>query len=661
MSENRAKRNGLWLRLLTGVALASALSGGIVFSLLDRARSEIFAERDQRKATVAALSLAALATRADSLAEPGAALRRALPAWQAGNADLVTARVFSLGALRLRASTDARDAGNRKAPRRLLREEKKLFDRGAQLMSNVDINQDEGAPRKAEVDVESTHGGLSAVTPLEPRGEVTAAVEVETPAPPPKSGLPLAAVLLALLLPSLLFAAATLALRGPRALWTAAVVVLALGAAGSGWFSIQTLVQDQVDADVAVAKSLVAQSAHVNAALAALRTAGASGAPLAISAHEATLWDADKFRRPRELINDDGDLSLVRIDSRLNAVRASPVPALGATLVLALAALVIAGSGAATRLGQTLRSHRQAYSYVAPAAIGMLVLVFFPFLYGVALSFTDSNLYNSGKPLAETVIGLKNYAEILGDFSVVRRGESGGLIINYFSFYWTLLFTIAWTVCNVAIGVTVGLFLALVLNTKGLALRPVYRVLLILPWAMPNYITALIWKGMFHQQFGVINQFIRMCGGQGLAWFDRPFTSFLTALATNGWLSFPFMMVVSLGALQSIPNELYEAARVDGASRWQQLRSITLPQLKPALVPAIILSVVWTFNMFNIIYLVTAGQPGGATEILVTQAYKFAFERYRYGYAAAYSVVIFGILLVYGTWQNHVSRATEAA
>ena len=117
-----------------------------------------------------------------------------------------------------------------------------------------------------------------------------------------------------------------------------------------------------------------------------------------------------------------------------------------------------------------------------------------------------------------------------------------------------------------------------------------------------------------------------------------------------GWL---------IGALQSIPGELYEAARVDGATRWQQFRAITLPSLKPALIPAIILSVVWTFNMFNIPYLVTAGQPGGSTEILITQAYKFAFEKYRYGYAAAYSTVIFGILLIYGTIQNRATRATE--
>jgi arabinogalactan oligomer/maltooligosaccharide transport system permease protein len=292
--------------------------------------------------------------------------------------------------------------------------------------------------------------------------------------------------------------------------------------------------------------------------------------------------------------------------------------------------------------------------------VGMVVLVFFPFFYGIAISFTDQNIYNTSRPLLDIWVGLRNYGDILGDFSVARRATDGSLVFNYLNFYWTLLFTIIWTVCNVAYGVTVGLVLALILN-REMALRPIYRVLLILPWAVPNYITALVWKGMFHQQFGVVNQMVQLLGGQPISWFDKPLTSFLTAWATNGWLSFPFMMVVSLGALQSIPAELYEAARVDGANRWQQFRAITLPSLKPALVPAVILSVIWTFNMFNIIYLVTAGEPGSATEILITQAYKFAFERYRYGYAAAYSTVIFGILLLYGAIQNRVSRATEAA
>jgi arabinogalactan oligomer/maltooligosaccharide transport system permease protein len=284
--------------------------------------------------------------------------------------------------------------------------------------------------------------------------------------------------------------------------------------------------------------------------------------------------------------------------------------------------------------------------------------VFLPFLYGVVLSFTESNIYNSNQPITEIWIGLKNYVDVLGDFAVAKRTPEG-VVFNYQNFYWTAAMTVAWTVANVAYGVGMGLFLALILNTKGLLARPIYRVLFVLPWATPNYITALIWKGMFHQQFGVVNQILQIFGGSPVAWFEKTGTSFFACWATNAWLSVPFMMVISLGALQSIAADLYEAARVDGATRWQQFKRITLPSLKPALVPAVILSVIWTFNMFNIIYLVSAGEPGHSTEILVTQAYKFAFEQYRYGYAAAYSMVIFAILLAYGVWQNRVTRATE--
>jgi len=256
-------------------------------------------------------------------------------------------------------------------------------------------------------------------------------------------------------------------------------------------------------------------------------------------------------------------------------------------------------------------------------------------------------------------VGLENFKDILTDLRLVERTREG-FVFDYGNFYWTLGFTIVWTISNVTIGVTVGLILALVLNTRGLAFRAVYRVLLILPWAVPTYITALVFQGMFHRQFGVINQMRQIVGLEAVAWFDGPVTSFITVLTTNSYLSFSFMMVVSLGALQSIPADLYEAARVDGASRWQQFKSITLPSLRPALVPAVILSVIWTFNQILVIFLVSGGQPAGATEILISQAYKLAFEQYRYGYAAAYSVIIFIILFFYGLFQNRVTRATEA-
>ena len=159
----------------------------------------------------------------------------------------------------------------------------------------------------------------------------------------------------------------------------------------------------------------------------------------------------------------------------------------------------------------------------------------------------------------------------------------------------------------------------------------------------------------------MINQGLQVLGLEPVAWFDSIGASFFTGLVTNVWLSIPFMMVVILGGLQSIPKELYEAARVEGAGRWFQFRTITLPLLRPVLIPAVILSVVWTFNMFNVIYLVSDGAPAGANDILITKAFRIGFEKYQYAYAAAYSMVILVLLFCYAMWQTRISRSMESA
>ncbi|MBI5717237.1 MAG: sugar ABC transporter permease [Burkholderiales bacterium] len=391
---------------------------------------------------------------------------------------------------------------------------------------------------------------------------------------------------------------------------------------------------------------------------AAMATHARSGAP-ALAPQPASVWDTDAYGRPRNLIGGEGRLlprtTALAPDSHAQFLARS----FWALTALGLVALLFFVQGLATRTAQALREHATAYAYVAPAMIGMLVLVFFPFFYGIALSFTDTTLFNEQQPFRERWIGLTNFWAILGDFHIVST-TAEGTVVNYKNFYWTLMVTVIWTITNVSVGVSFGFLLALALNTEGFRGKTIYRVLLILPWAIPNYITALVWRGMFHPQFGVINQFLQMFGLEPVRWFDGVVSSFVTGLVTNGWLSFPFMMVVILGALQSIPKDMYEAASVEGASRWQQFRRITLPLLRPTLVPAVVLSVVWTFNMFNIIFLVSGGEPGGANEILITKAYKIAFEQYQYAYAAAYSTVIFIILLVYGYFQTRLTRATES-
>jgi arabinogalactan oligomer/maltooligosaccharide transport system permease protein len=425
--------------------------------------------------------------------------------------------------------------------------------------------------------------------------------------------------------------------------------LVALGLFSAVWYLYSSRAMGGLEATAARGNDAVAE-----AYLDLRERAGGSG-----TAGDANPWDVDVFQRPRGLLDAEGKVDAKAAEAALDSYRQPFGRSMWGNWALGAVILAFFALGVARKLRETVSEFRYAYLYVTPAMVGMLILVFFPFIYGITLSFTGQTIFNTNQPLTELFVGLQNYIDIIGNTDVAKRTLEGW-VINYQNFYWTLFITVCWTVSNVAVGVGLGMILALALNTPGLRFKPIYRVLLILPWAIPNYITALIWKALFHQQFGAINQAIQMFGGEPVAWFDGVFSSFITGLATNGWLSFPFMMVVILGGLQSISADMYEAATVEGATRRQQFWRITLPLLKPTLVPAVILSVVWTFNMFNVIYLVSGGEPAGANEILITQAYKIAFEEYRYAYSAAYSTVIFLILLVYGVFQTRMTRATEA-
>ena len=299
------------------------------------------------------------------------------------------------------------------------------------------------------------------------------------------------------------------------------------------------------------------------------------------------------------------------------------------------------------RVWAKMKASLPAYVYMAPAIVGMLVLIVVPFVVGAAVSLFS---HVEGE---FTYVGLANFVDII-------LSQEYGLTDPH-SFYFTLAVTVAWTAINVALHVSIGLGMALLLRDPWMRMRGIYRVLLIIPWAIPNYITALIWRGMFHQQFGAVNALLDLVGVEPVSWFSQFATSFTANVVTNTWLGFPFMMVVTLGALQAIPTDLEEAARVDGASRWQRFRHVTWPLLKPALIPAVVLGTVWTFNMFNIIYLVSGGAPDGSTEILISEAYKWAFGRQeQYGYAAAYAVLIFLVLLGYGLFSGQLETHDPA-
>jgi arabinogalactan oligomer/maltooligosaccharide transport system permease protein len=288
------------------------------------------------------------------------------------------------------------------------------------------------------------------------------------------------------------------------------------------------------------------------------------------------------------------------------------------------------------------RRHKLAYVFVLPSFVVIAATIVYPFLYNVVLSLSNMSLRHFQD---WEMIGLQNYLQVFRE-----------------SVFWgVLLKTVVWTVVNVAFHVGLGVFLAVVLNgpVKG---KAIYRVLLIIPWAVPSYITALTWRGMFNPEYGAVN----LIGSQlfnlpMIDWMKDPLAAFVACITTNVWLGFPFMMVIALGGLQAIPQELYEAARVDGASRWTQFRKITLPLLKPVMLPAVTLGTVWTFNQLNVMWLVSnGGEPSDKTHILVSYVYKAVFNLYQYGYGAALSMVIFFILLAFSITFLRRTSATKA-
>jgi arabinogalactan oligomer / maltooligosaccharide transport system permease protein len=274
-----------------------------------------------------------------------------------------------------------------------------------------------------------------------------------------------------------------------------------------------------------------------------------------------------------------------------------------------------------------VKTSRLALWFLLPSAAVLLLVVAYPFAYNVWMSLTNWNMFHFRDP---SFTGLDNYRRLFGEPEFLR----------------VFLRTILWTLVNLVFHVTLGVGAALLLNRR-LPARPIYRALLILPWAMPQYISALTWRGMFNLEYGAVNLLLAKVGIEPVGWLGGEWSAFAAATITNIWLGFPFIMVVTLGGLQSIPAELYEAARVDGAGPLRRFWNVTVPMLRPVLTPAIVLGTIWTFNNLNVIWLVTRqGEPADKSHILVTYVYKAAFTYYRYGYAAAFSVFIFLTLLI---------------
>ncbi len=241
-------------------------------------------------------------------------------------------------------------------------------------------------------------------------------------------------------------------------------------------------------------------------------------------------------------------------------------------------------------------------------------------------------------------VGLENYARFFAD------PRYHGAFLRVMG--WTFAFAIL----SVAFSFALGLALANLLNDSQLRFRKLYRSLLIIPYALPAVISILIWRGFYNVELGLFNQILSNTFNITVPWLRNPFWARFSIILTNVWLTYPYMLLVSLGALQSIPGELYEAARVDGAGGWQRFRNITFPLLMITVAPLLIGSFAISFNNFTLIWLLTEGRPAvevgaraGSTDILLSYAYRLAFEGARgneWSMAAALSIMIFVIVII---------------
>ncbi len=256
-----------------------------------------------------------------------------------------------------------------------------------------------------------------------------------------------------------------------------------------------------------------------------------------------------------------------------------------------------------------------------------------------------------------TVIGLGNFQKVFNDPNIRDP------FIRVF--IWTFLFALL----SVVVTFTLGLLLAMVFNSPKMKLKPMYRSLVIIPYALPSFMTALVWKGMLNDTFGVVNRYLDTLFGITVPWLSDPFWAKVSLLLVNLWLGFPYMFLICTGALQGIPTDLTEAARVDGATGAKAFRKVTFPLLLVAVSPLLISSFAFNFNNFNLVKLLTNGGPpfsggssAGQTDILISYTYNLAFGSARgadYGLASAISVFIFIVVAAISAISFKFTRTFE--
>lgn len=295
---------------------------------------------------------------------------------------------------------------------------------------------------------------------------------------------------------------------------------------------------------------------------------------------------------------------------------------------------------------QVLVNEGYPYLISGPALILLVFSVIFPILFSFALGFTNYDLYHSPPASLFDWVGLETFAKI---FTVdIWRS----------TFFDVLGWTIIWTLVATTLQVGVGIFLAVLVNQKDLKFKKIIRTILVLPWAVPGFVTILIFAGVFNDSFGAINNdILAFLGVSPIPWMTNATWTRIALIIIQGWLGFPYIFVVTTGVLQSIPEDLYEASTLDGASVFQQFRHITLPLILTSMAPILITQYTTNFNNFNIIYLFNGGGPAipgstaGGTDILVSWIYKLTMQSSQYALAAALTILLSVFVMGIALWQ----------
>lgn len=270
-----------------------------------------------------------------------------------------------------------------------------------------------------------------------------------------------------------------------------------------------------------------------------------------------------------------------------------------------------------------------AYALIAPAAIYILAIVAWPLIETIRLSFTNSSL------AGEEYIGFENYEKMLSSKKFNK------IVVR----------TFVWMFFSVTLKLIIGLIGAVLLNAN-LRGRSIFRVLIMPPWVVPIAIGMLGWLWLYNGYFGII-------AGVGMRTgiLDGPFgflaykqSAFISTIVADVWVGTPMVTIFFLAAMQGVPKDLYEAAYCDGASRWDRFYKITLPQITPVIITMALLSAIWTFNSFEIIWILTEGGPRGATTTLIIDTYKMALGNYKFGRGAARAVVVMILLTIFAAF-----------